>query len=247
VRAVSDASGSVLERYDYVDYGQPLFYSVSGSPIGSSAIGNAFLFNGHRYDAETGFYIYRNRYLEPTAGRFINRDTIGVWGDEANLGNAFAFVANNPATMLDPFGTDCCAAAKANHLDGGDDGRVICCGGTKTPCYFGPTASQKGFGYSGDSLQKCTLEHEKDHIPRQKDCAPCSDPSAMSIVRRRDDVSENDDECKAYTVGIKCLKNESTKCNKLKGEAKVDCMMEFYNGLTAFKNYANKKHGCGFK
>jgi RHS repeat-associated protein len=247
VRAVSDATGSVVERYDYADYGQPSFYSASGTSIGASAIANAFLFNGHRYDPETGYYNFRTRYLEPSAGRFVNRDTIGVWGDAANLGNAFAFVANNPATMLDPFGTDCCSAAKANGFGGGDDGRVLCCGGTKTPCYFGPTASDQGFNYSGDSLEKCTLEHEKDHIPRQKDCAPCSDPSSTSQVQRRDDVSQKDDECKAYTVGIKCLKNESAKCNKLKGDAKADCMIQFLQGLAAMKNYANNHFGCGIK
>ncbi|MBN1342917.1 MAG: hypothetical protein JXQ73_09575, partial [Phycisphaerae bacterium] len=36
--------------------------------------------------------------------RFTSRDSIGIWGDEGNLGNAFAYVGSNPWTRLDPSG-----------------------------------------------------------------------------------------------------------------------------------------------
>ena len=62
------------------------------------------MFNGRVYDPETGFYYYRTRYLDPRAGRFTTRDTIGIWGDPANLGNGYAFVGNNPINRLDPMG-----------------------------------------------------------------------------------------------------------------------------------------------
>lgn len=106
VTAITNAGGAVVERYEYHDYGAPSFYLGSGMPIDTlqSAIGNPFLCTGRRYDPETGLYDYRTRYLDPVAGRFQSRDTIGTWGDPGNLGNAYTSVENNPANAVDPMG-----------------------------------------------------------------------------------------------------------------------------------------------
>jgi RHS repeat-associated protein len=73
----------------------------------SSTIGNPYLFTGRRYDAETSWYHYRTRYLDPAAGRFTTRDVIGIWGDPWELGNGYAYVGNRPLTWLDPLGLAC--------------------------------------------------------------------------------------------------------------------------------------------
>jgi RHS repeat-associated protein len=104
VRALTDAAGAVIERYQYGDYGQPTVLTASGTPRSASAVGNELMFTGRRYDAETGLYYYRTRFLDPRAGRFISRDTIGVWTDRLNLGNGLSYVGNNPVSRLDPFG-----------------------------------------------------------------------------------------------------------------------------------------------
>jgi hypothetical protein len=39
-------------------------------------------------------------------GRIASEDSIGAWGDEGNLGNAFTFEGNNPGSERDPFGLD---------------------------------------------------------------------------------------------------------------------------------------------
>jgi RHS repeat-associated protein len=104
VMAVTNANGLVVERYEYLDYGEPSFFDSSGSPIGDSAIGNPYLFTGRRYDPESGLYYYRTRYLDPVAGRFTSRDTIGIWGDLGNLGNGTAYVGNRSPTDNDPSG-----------------------------------------------------------------------------------------------------------------------------------------------
>jgi RHS repeat-associated protein len=79
--------------------------SAAQAPTGHrlSAIGNPYLFQGASYDAETGFYYFRNRYYDPRAGRFLQRDP--VW-DEQNVGGWYTFVGNAPAQRLDPFGED---------------------------------------------------------------------------------------------------------------------------------------------
>ncbi|MCP4592167.1 MAG: RHS repeat protein, partial [bacterium] len=105
VMAVTDATGAVVERYEYQDYGQPIdpvtLAPIAGDP---SPIGNPYLFTGRRYDPETAWYYYRTRYLDPIAGRFTTRDTIGVWGDPLNLGNEYTYAGNNPVSYRDPYG-----------------------------------------------------------------------------------------------------------------------------------------------
>jgi RHS repeat-associated protein len=103
VLAAADRDGLVLERYSYDDFGRPETRTETygaGLPAGR----NAHLFTGRRWDAVSGLYDYRTRWYDPSPGRFISRDTIGIWGDPANLGNPYTYVANNPATWVDPWG-----------------------------------------------------------------------------------------------------------------------------------------------
>jgi RHS repeat-associated protein len=104
IRKVTDAAHNVVEQYRYADYGGPSILDGTGAPLAGTQIGNATLFTGRRYDAETGLYYYRTRYLDPNAGRFTTRDTIGIWGDLKNLGNGFAYAGGDPASSVDPFG-----------------------------------------------------------------------------------------------------------------------------------------------
>lgn len=101
VTHLTDASGNVVEGYDYADYGEP-FYRVAGA----IDTGNRWLFTGRYYDAETGLYEFRNRYLDPVSGRFLTRDPAGDWQDLGNFGNPFTYVGNSPWTRLDPLGLD---------------------------------------------------------------------------------------------------------------------------------------------
>ncbi|MEM7391661.1 MAG: RHS repeat-associated core domain-containing protein, partial [Verrucomicrobiota bacterium] len=109
VMALTDATGDVVERYEYGDFGRPLFFDGAGVSIGQSLVGNPYLFTGRRYDNETGFYYYRARYMEPRSGRFTTRDPLG-YIDGLNL---FAYVGQNPFRWLDPFGFE-----KGSWLDG---------------------------------------------------------------------------------------------------------------------------------
>ncbi|MCI0637029.1 MAG: hypothetical protein L0206_24400, partial [Actinobacteria bacterium] len=92
VVALSDAAGAVVERTVFEDFGRPDHESI---------VGNPYLFQGMRFDPETGFYYFRNRYYDPRTGRFLQRDS--VW-DPANVGNQYAFVGNVPVSRLDPLG-----------------------------------------------------------------------------------------------------------------------------------------------
>jgi RHS repeat-associated protein len=102
--ALTNESGRVVERMSYDAFGRPSFEGADGRPLGirSSPSGNPFLFTGRRYDPEAGLYYYRARYYHPRLGRFQQRDPF--WMEPMNLGNAYAYVGNNPISWLDPLG-----------------------------------------------------------------------------------------------------------------------------------------------
>jgi RHS repeat-associated protein len=118
VEAITNATGTVVERYSYDAYGGPSVFTGSGVPIPPntwgtphSAIGNPWLYTGRQLDEETGLYFYRARYLDPSEGRFISRDPIGIWGDENGHGNGYAYVGDRPTSATDPTGESLCTVA----------------------------------------------------------------------------------------------------------------------------------------
>ncbi len=104
VMKLTDGQGKVVEIYDYGDYGKPLIMDPFGNTYAESAAGNPLLFGARNYDPETGFYQLRARYLDPSAGRFISRDPVGIWTDSGNLGNGYTYCGNNPWSSRDPLG-----------------------------------------------------------------------------------------------------------------------------------------------
>ena len=114
VIAIADNSGKVRERYDYDAFGKTTIWDSSYSvERTSSLIGNRFFFTSREYDAEIGMYYYRARHYDPTLGRFIQRDPIGVWGDPYNRGNGYEYVYNDPISYLDPLGKGAPGEAEA--------------------------------------------------------------------------------------------------------------------------------------
>ena len=106
---ITDHNGAIVEGYDYGDYGQPQFLDnmLERKPLRlKSVVLNPYLFQGRRYNEDTGLYYFRNRNLAPQTGRFTTRDPIGIWGDTNNMGNGFTFAGSNPWTLVDPLGLD---------------------------------------------------------------------------------------------------------------------------------------------
>jgi RHS repeat-associated protein len=94
--ALTDASGNVVNTYDY-----DVFGSVS-SQTGSQP--NEFQFTGEQVDSTTALQYLRARYYDPTAGRFLSRDPFaGLAGVPQSL-NRYPYVLNNPVLYRDPYG-----------------------------------------------------------------------------------------------------------------------------------------------
>ena len=87
VRAVTNGSGQVTDRYSYDSFGNPASGSAVGSPHG---------FHGFDRDP-VGMYDARARVYDPGTGRFISEDPLPAV-------NAYPYALNSPLMVNDPSG-----------------------------------------------------------------------------------------------------------------------------------------------
>jgi RHS repeat-associated protein len=105
VVALTDETGSVLERVRYDAYGQPEHLTAAGAVSGVSPTGNRFLFTGREWFPELGLQDNRHRYYHPGVGRWLSRDPIGELGGL----NLYGYVGNRPMSSVDPMGLSACS------------------------------------------------------------------------------------------------------------------------------------------
>ena len=99
VRMTTDASGQVLQRYDYLPFGEPW--------PGTPAQPEVRRFGGNVRDPETTFDYFGARHLASgIAGRFTTVDPGHVNGDpyDSQSWNGYAYARNNPLRFVDSDG-----------------------------------------------------------------------------------------------------------------------------------------------
>ncbi len=92
VREMTDASGTVVVRYDYDPYGRRT--KLSGG------LDADFGYTGHYVHAPSGLYLTLFRAYDADSGRWLNRDPIQELGGL----NLYGYVGNNPINKVDPLG-----------------------------------------------------------------------------------------------------------------------------------------------
>ncbi|HEV2292459.1 MAG TPA: RHS repeat-associated core domain-containing protein [Tepidisphaeraceae bacterium] len=104
VTAITDSTGTVVERYLYDPYGAVTVLDANwaADADGASDVAWVYLHQDGRYDAATGLYHFRNRDYSPTLGRWVQQDPVG-YVDGVNL---YEFAGTAPLTNIDPLGTD---------------------------------------------------------------------------------------------------------------------------------------------
>ncbi len=95
-RLLTDASGTVTDRYVYEAFGE--MEAESGSNE------NDYRFAGEVLDDELGLYYLRARHYNPSIGRFTGMDQWpGLRADPSTL-HRYSYVHNDPANNVDPSG-----------------------------------------------------------------------------------------------------------------------------------------------
>ena len=77
-----------------------IYDSFGKATINTGVVTNNLRFAGQYFDAETGLHYNYHRYYDPSTGRYLNPDPIGLAGGI----NLFAYVGGNPINDVDPLG-----------------------------------------------------------------------------------------------------------------------------------------------
>ncbi len=111
---VTDQSGTLVARHDYLPFGDEIPNGYAGRPSNGTWSGSdtvAQKFTGKERDSESGLDYFGARYYGSSLGRFTSVDP-----DPANMDvtnpqtfNRYAYVWNNPLANTDPDGADTCA------------------------------------------------------------------------------------------------------------------------------------------
>ncbi|OWR32507.1 hypothetical protein CDO73_02575 [Saccharibacillus sp. O23] len=96
VTALLKADGTVLNRYTYDIWGNPLTSDVQ--------VENPFGYSGEFWDGDTGLQYLRSRWYDPSIGRFIQEDTFEGYVNRPSSLNPYTYVENNPLKYVDPNG-----------------------------------------------------------------------------------------------------------------------------------------------
>ncbi len=97
VTDLTDSTGATAKSYSYDAYG-----NVLESP---GTVDQPYTYTGREFDAESGLNYYRARHYDPSTGRFLQKDPIGIFGGTNNL---YQYAGGNPISLIDPLGLETC-------------------------------------------------------------------------------------------------------------------------------------------
>ncbi len=100
VTALTDTSGTVVERSSYTPYGTRSLHDASFGARASSSYSSDIGHQGLTHDGESGLVYNRNRIYHPALGRFAQRDPLG-YVDGMSL---YEYLRSGPVHYTDPSG-----------------------------------------------------------------------------------------------------------------------------------------------
>jgi len=91
---IVDSNGAMVWEAAYLPFGQ--------AQVLVATITNNLRFPGQYFNAETGLHYNWHRYYDPTTGRYLSADPIGLDGGM----NLYAYVGGDPINWIDPWGLE---------------------------------------------------------------------------------------------------------------------------------------------
>ncbi len=73
---LTNATGTLVERYTYSAYGTLGIYAANGTVRSSSTYANRYTYTGREWDADLRLYRLRARWYDPATGGFVSRDPL---------------------------------------------------------------------------------------------------------------------------------------------------------------------------
>jgi RHS repeat-associated protein len=100
VRALTDATGTVTDTYDYDAFGNLIHSSFAGT----APTPNNYLFAGEQFDPDLHLYYNRARYLNTSTGRFWSMDIYEGDAESPLSLHKYLYASADPADRFDPTG-----------------------------------------------------------------------------------------------------------------------------------------------
>ncbi len=92
ITSLTTAAGTVANTYTYDSFGN--------QTASTGAVSNRFFYTSRESVPKSGLYYYRARYYDPSIGRFISEDRLGLSGGI----NFYLYSRNRPMNLTDPSG-----------------------------------------------------------------------------------------------------------------------------------------------
>ena len=138
-QTITDTNQDIVWQAHYTPFGE--------ATISINTLENNIRFPGQYYDSETQLHYNYFRYYDPTLGRYITSDPIGLAGGI----NTYAYVLNNPVNYIDIFGLVRWPESGATNTVG-REGTIVPPGGTISSIIQDNIAYGWQFGYEHDNF-----------------------------------------------------------------------------------------------
>ena len=206
-RLATDQSKQVVWRWDSDAFGTTAANDDPDQDGTSTVINHRF--KGQYFDEETGLHYNYFRYYDPSAGRYVSSDPIGLRGGV----NTFSYVSNSPLIHVDPYGLFCqfepwgrkekdyTGKTRPKWGDTTEETLILSCwpGTPGSPCVFWKTIYTKTGVLEREYrirqygkfvcylFNRCTMKLEKtSEIDSQRDSDPMWEDTDEKIERKWD-------------------------------------------------------------
>jgi RHS repeat-associated protein len=97
---LTNAAGTLVERYTYSAYGTLGIYAANGTVRTSSTYANRYTYTGREWDHDLRLYHFRARWYDPATGGFISRDPLGYVDGMSLYRGYFGVMGVDPSGLV---------------------------------------------------------------------------------------------------------------------------------------------------